>query len=58
MTTLLAAANLSISPTYVPSASNKADPLSQGILGISSSCIVPTTIVPEELCGFVVDIVC
>ena len=59
MTTLLAAENLSISPTYIPSASNKADPLSRGILGISSSHIVPTIIVPEELCGFVVvDIVC
>jgi len=58
MTAHLASANLSISPTYVPSASNKADPLSQGILGITSSHIVSKIIVPEELCGFVVDIDC
>jgi len=58
MTAHLASENLSIFPTYIPSASNKADPLSQGILGTSGSCIAPNTIVPEELCGFVVDIVC
>jgi len=58
MMALLAAENLSISPTYVPSMSNKADCLSQGNLGINSSCIVPSIIVPEELCGFVVDIFC
>ena len=47
---------MSISPTYVPSASKKSDALSQGILGISSSCIVPTIIVPEEMYGFETDI--
>ena len=50
MTAHLASENLSISPTYIPSTSNRADPLFQGILGTSSSCIAPKIIVPEELC--------
>jgi len=55
-TTLLAATNLSIIPTYIPSVFNKADPLSCCVIGASNLCIDPCVIVPEKLCPFIIEI--
>ena len=43
----LAATNLSIIPTYVPSAANKADYLSCGIMGAEELHIEPHIIAPK-----------
>jgi len=52
----LTAANLTIDPTYVPSAINKADPLSRGLSGPESLCIEPRIVAPLELCLFIIEV--
>ena len=46
----LAASNLSIAPTYIPSALNKADPLSRGLAGTDDCHVLPKIVLPNELC--------
>jgi len=44
-----------IIPTYIPSVTNKADPLSRGIVCADLLHMDPSFIVPKELCPFIIE---
>src|SRR5882724_11153201 len=52
ITSHLAAMNLSINPSFIPSSSNKADHLSHGIAGADDKHLEPLVPIPEPLCPF------
>jgi len=54
ITSSLTAKNLTINPTYVSSAANKADSFSRGHTGPDFSRIEPHIIAPPELCSFII----